>query len=46
MFTTLILFSSRSGNRPQDIYVPPSLEGGKLEPGRSLKAPEPELQKP
>jgi uncharacterized protein DUF6111 len=41
MIGTLIVFSSRSHNNPQDVYVPPSVEGGKVEPGRSIHEPAP-----
>jgi hypothetical protein len=36
MLATLIAFSSRSHNNPHDVYVPPSVEDGKLEPGHSV----------
>jgi len=41
MLATLILFSTRSHNAPQDVYVPQSMQDGKLEPGRSIRATEP-----
>jgi Family of unknown function (DUF6111) len=36
MFTTLILFSSRSHNTPDEAYVPPVFRDGKLQPGRAV----------
>jgi hypothetical protein len=46
MLGTLIAFSSRSHNDPHDIYIPPAMEDGKLEPGHSVHVPEPEPTKP
>ena len=46
MLTTLIAFSSRTYNAPQDVYVPQSMHDGKLEPGRTIRATEPEPEKP
>jgi hypothetical protein len=46
MLGTLIAFSSRSHNGPHDIYIPPAMEDGKLEPGHSVHVPEPEPTKP
>lgn len=37
MLATLMLFSTRSGNRPGEAYVPPSFEGGKLQPGHRAR---------
>lgn len=36
MLATLILFSSRTGNRPDEPYQPPSFEDGKLNPGHKV----------
>ena len=41
MLGTLVAFSSRSHNNPHDVYVPASIEGGKLEPARSVHVPDP-----
>ena len=47
MLGTLIAFSSRSHNGPHDVYIPPSIEDGKLEPGHSVHVPEaPQPAKP
>jgi len=46
MLGTLIAFSSRSHNGPHDVYIPPTMEDGKLEPGHSVHVPEPEPAKP
>ncbi|AGK58926.1 hypothetical protein HYPDE_36273 [Hyphomicrobium denitrificans 1NES1] len=46
MLTTLIAFSSRTYNAPHDVYVPQSMQDGKLEPGRTIRATEPEPEKP
>lgn len=40
MLGTLVAFSSRSHNGPRDVYVPPSVEDGKVEPGHSVHAPD------
>jgi hypothetical protein len=40
MLGTLVAFSSRSHNGPHDVYVPPSVEDGKVEPGHSVHAPD------
>jgi hypothetical protein len=45
MLTTLIAFSSRTYNDPHDIYVPQSMRDGKLEPGRAIRATEPQPNK-
>ncbi|HVZ03505.1 DUF6111 family protein [Hyphomicrobium sp.] len=42
MLTTLITFSSRTYNAPQDVYVPQSMHDGKLEPSRSIHATDPQ----
>lgn len=44
MLGTLVAFSSRSHNSPRDVYVPASIEGGKLEPGHSIHVPDPDEQ--
>lgn len=36
MLTALLAFSSRTGHRPGEGYVPPSFEGGTLNPGHSV----------
>ena len=46
MLGTLVTFSSRSHNGPQDVYIPPSVEDGKIEPGHTLRVPNPESAKP
>ena len=46
MLATLIFFSSGSYNSPQDVYVPPSIENGKIEPGHSVHEPNPTLANP
>lgn len=46
MLTTLVAFSSRTYNAPQDVYVPQSMQDGKLEPGRTIRAPEAQPEKP
>jgi hypothetical protein len=46
MLGTLITFSSHTYNGPHDVYIPPSVEDGKLEPGHSVHEPDPESQKP
>jgi hypothetical protein len=38
MLLALLVFSSRTGNAPGEAYVPPSFEGGKLNPGHSVPA--------
>lgn len=40
MVATLVIFSSRSRNNPHDVYVPASIEDGKLEPGHSVPQPD------
>lgn len=35
MLGTLMLFSSREGHRPGEVYTPPSYEDGKLQPGHA-----------
>lgn len=46
MLLTLIAFSSRSHNSPEDVYVPQSMHDGKLEPGHAIgqTAPQPNKQ--
>lgn len=39
MLTTLVLFSSRSQNSPHDVYVPPEVIDGKLQPGHRVPTP-------
>ncbi|HET6390154.1 DUF6111 family protein [Hyphomicrobium sp.] len=46
MLVTLVAFSSHSNNDPHDVYVPASLEDGKLEPPRSIHVPEKPEQQP
>ena len=46
MLATLVTFSSRSHNNPHDVYVPPSIEDGKIEPGHTIRTPKPEPAKP
>ena len=46
MLTTLVAFSSRTYNAPQDVYVPQSMQDGKLEPGRTIRAPQVPPEKP
>jgi hypothetical protein len=46
MLTTLVVFSSRTYNAPQDVYVPQSMHDGKLEPGRTIRAPEQQPETP
>ena len=46
MLTTLVAFSSRTYNAPNDVYVPQSMQDGKLEPGRTIRATEPQSGKP
>ena len=46
MLATLVTFSSRSEFGPHDVYVPPAMEDGKLEPGHGIHEPEPETAKP
>lgn len=36
MLATLTLLSSRSHNSPHDVYEPPSIKDGKVEPGHSI----------
>ena len=38
MLIALLVFSSRTGHRPGESYVPPSIEHGKLSPGHSVPA--------
>jgi hypothetical protein len=42
MLTTLIVLSSWTYNAPQDVYVPQSMQDGKLEPGHAIRATEPQ----
>ncbi len=44
MFGTLLAFSSRTYNDPNDVYVPASVVDGKLEPAHSIHEPEPQPQ--
>jgi hypothetical protein len=46
MLGTLVTFSSRSHNSPQDVYVPPSVEDGRIAPGHTLPPPQPEPARP
>ncbi|MET0640448.1 MAG: DUF6111 family protein [Hyphomicrobium sp.] len=41
MLGTLIAFSSRSHNSPNDVYVPAQNVDGKLEPAHSIHQPQP-----
>jgi hypothetical protein len=41
MLTTLVLLSSRSTNMPRDVYEPPVMRDGVLQPGRRIPAPTP-----
>lgn len=42
MLIALLAFSSRTGHRPGESYVPPSFDGGKFQPGHSApSAPAP-----
>jgi hypothetical protein len=45
MLATLVGFSSRSYNAPDDVYVPQSMQDGKLEPGRTIRSTEPHPDK-
>jgi Family of unknown function (DUF6111) len=40
MLLTLTVFSSRTYNDPNDVYVPASVVNGKLEPEHSIHEPE------
>lgn len=46
MLTTLVAFSTRTYNAPDDVYVPQSMQDGKLEPGRTIRATPPAPEKP
>jgi hypothetical protein len=46
MLATLVVLSSRSYNDPSDVYVPPSMEDGKIDPARSIREPKPQPGKP
>ena len=46
MLLTLVVLSSRSYNDPRDVYVPPAMDGGKIDPGHSIRVPEPQPSKP
>jgi hypothetical protein len=46
MLGTLIVFSSRSDNSPRDVYVPPSVEDGKVEPGHGIHPTDQQSAKP
>lgn len=46
MLGTLVMFSSRSHNDPQDVYIPPSIQDGKLTPGRTIHEPPPQPDSP
>lgn len=41
MLTTLVLLSTRSGNDPHSVYVPPGIENGQLQPGHRAPPPGP-----
>ncbi len=43
MLATLTVFSSRTYNDPNDVYVPASVVNGKLEPEHTIHEPEPQL---
>ncbi|MFA5955650.1 DUF6111 family protein [Hyphomicrobium sp.] len=45
MLLTLTVFSSRTYNDPNDVYVPASVVNGKLEPGHTIHEPESQLPK-
>jgi hypothetical protein len=38
MLTTLVLFSSHANNTPDETYVPPVFQDGKLQPGHPVPA--------
>jgi len=40
MLAVLFVFSDRTYNSPNDVYVPASVVNGKLEPGHSIHEPE------
>jgi hypothetical protein len=42
MLLTLVTFSSRSHNSPDDVYVPQSMHDGKLQPGHAIREAEPQ----
>jgi hypothetical protein len=42
MLLTLVTFSSRSHNSPDDVYVPQSMHDGKLQPGHAVREAEPQ----
>lgn len=46
MLLTLVVLSSRSYNDPRDVYVPPAMEDGKIDPGHSIRVPNPQPDKP
>jgi hypothetical protein len=46
MLTTLVTFSTHTHNGPHDVYIPPSVEDGKLEPARTIHEPDPQPKKP
>jgi hypothetical protein len=41
ILTALIVFSSRSGNTPDESYVPPLVQDGKLQPGHAVPTSKP-----
>lgn len=45
MLITLVAFSSRSHNSPEDVYVPQSMHDGKLESGHAIGEAAPQLDK-
>ena len=46
MLLTLVVLSSRSYHDPRDVYVPPAMEDGKIDPGHSIRVPNPQPDKP
>jgi hypothetical protein len=46
MLTTLVAFSTRTSNAPNDVYVPQSMHDKNLEPDRAIRAQEPQPEKP
>ena len=36
MLTVLVVFSSRSHNQPDDVYVPPIFKDGRVQPGHTV----------
>jgi hypothetical protein len=41
ILTALVVFSSRSGNTPDEAYVPPLVQDGKLQPGHAVPSSKP-----